>query len=427
MVDLSRLNVQDLNKSKQDVTCLAENACFLTDSKLSGINLNEMIVGPTGGGKTYSVVIPRLLHTFNSSLVVTLTKREVYDAFAKYYKSKGYKVITLDFINPENSPYGYDPLEYVKTPEEVAYFAEGLVGKDTLSNDMYWIKAAASLIQAEIMLVMQNAKYAGKKASMADVIKLHKTLRFEDCRGISTANLDILFEKLKELYPDHQAVDLWNTVSGISSKTTSCIYSVANAALDKIFTPGIVTMAKAPSRVDFAQLGEEKTILFILTSPINTALMPYINIMYSDLFRILLDSAEKRKDHRLPVPVHVICDDFASGSCIYDFDKIISIFRAAGMSVTLLLQSESQLEKMYKGPAAVTIINNCDTYVYMGGNDVDTATKISARLNRSLSTVLNLPLGKVVVFRRGSKPIINQRYQIFEDPKYKDLFDSKGE
>ena len=82
------------------------------------------------------------------------------------------------------------------------------------------------------------------------------------------------------------------------------------------------------------------------------------------MFRTLFEAAEENADNCLKVPVHIICDDFACGSTINDFEEYISIFRAAGISVTLLLQSESQLSGMYGPIAATTIVNNCDTYVY---------------------------------------------------------------
>ena len=101
-----------------------------------------------------------------------------------------------------------------------------------------------------------------------------------------------------------------------------------------------------------------------------------------------------------------------------EFEDYISIFRAAGISVTLLLQSESQLSSMYGPEAAKTIINNCDTYVYMGGMDIETCRSIAAKSNKTLATIMSLPKKSVVVFRRGEKPWFSERYRITEDPEY---------
>ena len=128
--------------------------------------------------------------------------------------------------------------------------------------------------------------------------------------------------------------------------------------------------------------------------------------------------AESNEDGKLDVPVHIICDDFACGSRIIDFENYISIFRAAGISVTLLLQSESQLSSMYGEYAAKTIINNCDTYVYMGGMDDETCRSISTKANKTVASLMALPKENVIVFRRGEKPFFSKRYQINNDPEY---------
>lgn len=121
---------------------------------------------------------------------------------------------------------------------------------------------------------------------------------------------------------------------------------------------------------------------------------------------------------KLPIPVSVLCDDFATGSRILNFPEYISIFREKQISVTLLIQSESQLESMYGTDDATTIINNCDTFLYMGGMDLRTGRNIGERLNLPLEDVLYMPIGQEVIFRRGQKPIITQRYNVLEDKEY---------
>ena len=118
------------------------------------------------------------------------------------------------------------------------------------------------------------------------------------------------------------------------------------------------------------------------------------------------------------MPVRVLCDDFATGSRILNFPEYISIFREKQISVTMLVQSESQLESIYGCDDAKTIINNCDTYLYMGGMDLKTGHSISERLNMPLDDVLYMPIGKEYIFRRGQRPIATTRYDIMKDKKY---------
>lgn len=411
-----------------DMTCLAEGVMYPADADKVGINLNEVVVGPTGCGKSFSNAYSRLAHTFNSSVVVPISKKAIKDKFSAMFKARGYEVIDLNFAAPEESEYGYDPLDYVHSSEDAINLATRLVSAGTGNDrkaklpDPYWEECAASTIAALIILVRLIAEENRKRASFADVIKFYRTLKVyrSDYDGDMKTNLDPIFEKAEEKHPGNQATELWKTFSEVPYKTGSCIYSSVSNALDKIITPGVVQMAATEKAIRFGEVGKRKTAVFITTSPMNKSLQNYINVMYGDMFRELFESAESLDSGRLEVPVHIICDDFACGSKIHDFESYISIFRAAGISVTLLLQSESQLIQMYGDYAATTIINNCDTYVYMGGMDIATCRNISQRADRPINKVMEMPLEQVLVFRRGQKFIQARRYQVLNDPLYKE-------
>lgn len=409
----------------KDKTCLAEGLVVPADFETTGINLNEIVVGSTGCGKSMSNAYSRLLYTYESSVVVPITKKAVREKFSKLFKERGYEVMSLDFANPQNSTAGYDPLDYIHSDEDVIQTARNLIGADpskkrTGEPDPYWNDSATSVLAAEISLIRLNAKSAGKEPCFADVIELHRSMKVDTRENLLKTNLDKLFDKAEMKHPGNQASELWNTVRNLAPRTASCILSIANSALDKVFSDNVIAMTRKKKKVAFKKLGEKKTALFITTSPMNKSLQSLVNLMYADMFRELFESAEKNRNSRLDVPVHIICDDFACGSRINDFEDYISIFRAAGISVTILLQSETQLSSMYGQNAAVTIINNCDTYVYMGGMDISTCQHISQRINMPLNKVLNMPLEQVMVFRRGSEPFVARRYQILNDPLYRE-------
>lgn len=409
-----------------DMTCLAEGLVVPADFNLTGVNLNEVVVGPTGCGKSFSNGYSRLVHTMESTVVVPIAKKAIREKFSKMFKKRGYKVINLNYADATESNVGYDPLDYIHSDEDIIQLARNLVESNPeqlrRSNaDPYWTESAISVLAAEISLIWLNAKNSEKSPCFADVIKLHRGLYVDYKTDRFRTNLDCLFEKAGKMYPGNQATELWKAVQGISSKTASCIMGFVNIAIDKISSENILDMTRKKRKVKFENLGKEKTALFITTSPMNKTLQNLVNIMYSDMFRTLFETAEKSKDGKLDIPVHIICDDFACGSRIVGFEDYISIFRAAGISVTMLLQSESQLKSMYGEDAATTIINNCDTYVYMGGMDPDTCYSISQRTNKAVNTIMSMPLEKVIVFRRGSKPFESRRYQLLNDPVYKEI------
>jgi len=413
-----------------DMSCLADGLVVPANFELTGLNLNEIVVGPTGCGKSMSNAYSRLLHTTQSSVVVPITKKAIREKFSRLFEERGYQVINLDFSKPENCNVGYDPMDYITSDEDVVQTARNLVGNDPSRGrsgemDPYWNDSATSVLAAEISLVRLNAKSFGKKPCFDDVIKLHRSLKVDTNSHLFTTNHDTLFRRAEEMYPGNQASELWKTVNNLAPRTASCILSIVNSAVDKIFCENVLQMTRKKERIDFRELGRRKIALFITTSPMNKSLQNLVNMMYADMFRVLFESAEENAESKLNVPVHIICDDFACGSRIRDFEDYISIFRAAGISVTLLLQSETQLATMYGEAAAITIINNCDTYVYMGGMDIDTCRNISQRMNKPVNKVLGMPLEQVVVFRRGSEPFVSRRYQTLNDPIYQKMIEQE--
>lgn len=401
-----------------DKVILAENCVYSSDTEKTQLNNNILVCGTSGCGKTMSIAEPRLLETFETSLVVTLTKRRLVNKYMDVFKERGYNVWDLNFASPKKSQVSYDPLKYISSHQDITHLATTLIqaGRDpeTVRNDPFWDHTAASLLSGIIAYCMMK----DKNATMSDVVNMFKKMNFKVENNSYTTDLDEEFEILKRKNPNCFAVNCWNTFRCLPEKTAGCVYGSANTALDKIFSPELLKLFEVKTKVDFKKLATEKTILFVTSSAVNPALQCFVNIFYAQVFKSLFEYAETRDDGTLPIPVHVICDDFATGSRIADFPEYISIFREKKISVTLLLQSESQLETMYGSGCATTIINNCDTYLYFGSMDIQTSRNVSVRLNEPIDEVLYMPIGDVFVFRRGQKPIKTKRYNILNDSKY---------
>ena len=404
-----------------DKIILGENCVYSSDCEKTGLNNNILVCGSSGCGKTMSVSEPRLISTTNSSLVATVTKRRIINKYKSLFTERGYDVQDLDFVNPQRGDIGYDPLDYVSSYRDITYLAEGVVKanprKEKSSADPYWDEAATSLLSAEIAYTLMTKD----NASFTDVLKMHDSLNFEEYGGQIQTSYDEKFDFLAEKDPTCFAVSCWKSFHQLPIKTAACVFGTLNTTIDTIFSPELRKMMSMSRKVNFCDLASKKTVLFVTTSPVNPSLNCFVNMFYGHVFKQLFEFAENQVTGTLTVPVHVLCDDFATGSRILNFPEYISIFREKKISVTLLLQSESQLESMYGSDQATTIINNCDTYLYMGGMDLRTAQNVSLRLNVPLDEVLYMPIGQEILFRRGQRPIVTQRYDINKNPLYKQI------
>lgn len=397
---------------------LGKGAIYSTDPE-TGITNNVVVVGSSGSGKTVSVIIPKLLETTESSILCSVSKRRVVDQYAPLFKKRGYKVLDLNFAEPEKSTICYDPIQYLTSTEDVAYISSALIMSDgrkaNSKADPYWDSTSENLLNAIICMTLATEEHA----TMDDVLRNIDKLRIKSGGSHIETTLDDIFEVICENDPYGFCAVNWMVFSTLdSTKTASCILSSLQTMMASIFTTGLrKQIAKKPC-IDIESIGKEKTALFITCSAMNPALNTFVNIFYAQVFKTLFETAQKMPDYKLPVRVSMLYDDFAVGGTVKDFDQYSSIIREANMDYCILIQSETQLIERYGDFGAKTILNNTDTYVFLGCNDYDTARAVSLRADVPVETVLSMPIGKEIIFRRGSKPVFTQRYDTYEDERY---------
>ena len=408
-----------------DATPLADGLVTAASFEKTGVNQNVVVVGSTGCGKTTSITEAKLLHTFNSSMVVPIAKRAIAEKYMQEFVSRGYEVNVIDFSDSSRSSIGYDPMEYINRPEDALELAKQMVdsGKRERNYDPYWDNTAAALVAGVILLVKINAEYANLKPKFSDAVKLLRQLKYNPDPNDELAVINImnLFEAAEKRDPDNPASEMIRTVAALPPRTAQCVYSTYKACMDNSISSNVMDILNKSENVNFESMGDRKTLLFVVTNPFNQTCSRFVNIMYSQMFRCLFEKAEESLYGRLNVPMHVICDDFACGTRIMNFENYISIFRQAGISVTILLQSESQLTSLYDEHAATTILNNADTYIFMGSLDDETVRSVSRRMSMPYDKVINMPLESVMVKRRGCSPFVGHRYSLYEDPLYKQI------
>jgi type IV secretory pathway TraG/TraD family ATPase VirD4 len=410
-----------VQKHETDQIILGEgsNCVFSTDCKETGLNNNVLVVGGSGSGKTMSVAEPFLLESFRRSIITTVTKRKIVKKYTPLLRSRGYEVWDLDFVHPERGNIAYDPLDYISSYSDITFVARSVVmanpKKERSNADPYWDEAATSLFAAIIAYVLMTKD----NANFADALEMLDKLTFEDSSGQIKTNFDRKFEYLEENDSSNYAVSNWKSFKKLPIRTASCVFGTLNTTVDTVFSPELRSMFRMKKKVDFELVAKEPISLFVTSSPVNPATNCFINMFYGHAFKQLFEFGEEQPDGMLPRPVHFLADDFATGCSVPLFDQYISIFREKRISVILLIQSESQLSSLYGAEEATTIINNCDTYVFMGSNDLATAQNISLRVNRPLEDVLQMKIGNQILIRRGARPKMGKRYNIFENETYR--------
>ena len=189
--------------------------------------------------------------------------------------------------------------------------------------------------------------------------------------------------------------------------------------LANIFTSSLRKQISSKKCIDIENIGRKKTALFITASAMNSSLRTFINIFFGQIFKTLFEYAQQMPMYRLPIHVSCLYDDFAVGGvAVKNFPEYTSIVREANIDFSILLQSESQLIEAYGEYGAKTILNNIDSYCFLGCNDYETARIVSLKANIPVDEVLWQNIGKVIVFRRGMCPIITERYNTYQDEMY---------
>ena len=420
----------------QDPRCRLSMDCSKT-----GRNNNIVVAGNTGSGKTMSTVVPNLLHMEHSNVISVFTKLGLMTKIADDMKKRGYNVHILNLVEPAKSDYGFDPLRYCKTEEDVGDLAHAIIYSapqcSESRSDPFWDNAAEKLLEVNLRTVKRKTKPG--KDTMDTALRLLDRLYWvdKDDWEADPDDQEEIDEKWR-LYPAHNILDIaakeddteeavWQSFARTCDKTGSSIAVSLQNPLRSVFPANVRKCLTNPRQFDFAALMEPKTALFVYISPVNVACHRFVSLFYRQAFKSLFELAEARPDRMLPYPVHVFFDDFATGSRIPDFDKYISIFREKRISVTILLQSESQLEGIYGKPQATTIINNCDTYIYLGGMDEMTCQQLALKMALPEDEILSMAIGKEFFIRRGQKPILTNRYDTPADPAYIEMIGNNAE
>lgn len=397
---------------------LADGVAVSNDTWATGLANHDLIIGPTGGGKTRSYVVPNLLSS-QESFIVTDTKGSLRRQVGGILERRGFRVLELDFTNLMHSPWGYNPLRFIRwdgdrqcwNEQDIITVAAALVPV-TSRTDPFWDLSARNYAEALIGYTLDNLPR--EEYTLVSVAKL-----FAEAE---TGILDELMREYCTICPDSFAAMRWKFLQGgrKADKTYSSILAILSQKLSNYSFGGVQQLFTNQNQIDFAAISQEPTAVFLRVSDSDFSLANLTSVFYTQALQMLINEADSRPDNRLQIPVRLYLDDF-SNLIIPDMDKTISIIRSREISVSIALQSVTQLEGLYGHDKAMTIIDNCDHLLYLGGQSVETARFIGAKANKPASAILNLPLGKAWLFERGALPREVKKYDLTRHPLYRQL------
>ena len=398
---------------------LARDQTVSNDTRATGLNNNDLIIGPSGAGKTRSYVLPNILRA-SESLIVTDTKGDLCQQTRESLEKRGYVIQEINLTDCISSPYGYNPLDSIRedfngrcNEQDVMTVAAALVPVGDL-RDPFWDLAARSMLACMIAYVME--RLPEWERTMDSVTRLF--------REMGTGHFDALMKELVEIDPECLAAVQYQmfSLTKAADRTYASIQGILAEKLSTFTFSGPSFLLDHPQKINLPDIGERKTAVFLHISDTDRSMDRIAALLYTQALQVLCSSADAQPTRRLKVPVRLILDDFAAAAdaCIPDFDRITSVIRSREISVSVILQSLSQLEASYGHSRAMTIINNCDHLLYLGGQDMETARYVATRANKSMTRILQMPLDCAWLFERGTDPRQVLKFNLKDLPLYPD-------
>lgn len=448
---------------KVDNNIILTNEVIMSlDTRQHRENLNVLVVGGSGSGKTRFYGKPNICQV-NTSLVITDPKGEILQSTGKLLSEAGYKVIVFNLINMANS-HNYNPFNYVydfdgKLNNSYVIKMISVLMKNTKkegagSGDQFWDDSATALLTAIAFLLLEEGRKS--EQNFAGVMKKLKLIEVNEDKN-EKSPLDLEFDALKAKKPGSLAVSYYTDFKKAPPETAMSIVMSCNVRLQAFNIPEVADLTHT-DMLSLNMLGDKKTALFVIISASDTTFNFLAAMMYTQLFDSLYDRANFKFGGRLPVHVRCILDEFANIGTIPDFDKLLATMRSMEISANIIIQNISQLKKMYEKSWEI-IKGNCDSFLFLGGQETSTLEEVSKSLgketidvkssnktkshknsstaenNSILGRELMLPdelmrmnISKCVLTVRGYPPFFCNKFDITKHKNYKYLedFDKKN-
>ena len=429
--------------AQKDSIPLTQHVRLGLDTHKHRRSLNVLVIGGSGAAKTRSFVLPNIL-TANTNYVITDPKSEVLLATGGYLKEQGYDVRVLNLVNLEQSD-GYNPFCYLRDEKDVLKLVNNLIQsttpKGSHESDPFWTKAETALLQAIILMLFQEAPEYEQNFSMVMRVLEYAEVREEDEGHVSP--LDLLFESIERRKPDSVAVRQYKVFKLAAGKTAKSILVSTAVRLAPFNLPQIQALTNHDD-MNLYTLGEKKVALYAVIPDNDNTFNFLVSLLYAQAFQALYYSADQIHHGPLPRHVRFVLDEFAAMP-LPGFTRELATMRSRSISASVIIQNMAQIKELYKD-SWETIPGNCDTILYLGGNESSTHKYVSEMLGKatidtkthgqtkgksgSYSTnfqmsgrelltpdeVRKLDNRYALLFIRGASPVMDEKYDLMHHP-----------
>lgn len=433
---------------------LSQNVRIGLDGRRHRRNLNTLVIGGSGAGKTRFFGKPNLMQC-NTSFVVLDPKGEQLRDVGNLLEKEGYVIKVVDLINMNRS-HCYNPFRYIKDDKDVLKLITNLIRnttpKGSQTNDPFWEKSETALLEALCLYLLHEAPEEEQNFTM--VMEMIAAAEVKEDDEEYQSPLDELFERLEIRNPNSLALKQYKIYKQAAGKTAKSILISVGVRLSAFNLESIASLT-ATDELELDLVGERKTAIFAVIPDNDSTFNFLIGMLYTQLFQMLYYQADIVHGGALPVPVHFLMDEFANVALPDEFDKLLSTMRSRLIFVSIIIQNLAQIKGLYKD-SWESIVRNCDTLYYLGGNeqsthkfmseylgketlDTNTYGKSSGRsgnystnyqqAGRELLTpdeVRLLDNDYGLLFIRGERPVFDKKYDILKHPRINETTDGNA-
>lgn len=433
---------------------LSQNVRIGLDGRRHRRNLNTLVIGGSGAGKTRFFGKTNLMQC-NTSFVVLDPKGEQLRDVGNLLEKEGYVIKVVDLINMNRS-HCYNPFRYIKDDKDVLKLITNLIRnttpKGSQTNDPFWEKSETALLEALCLYLLHEAPEEEQNFTM--VMEMIAAAEVKEDDEEYQSPLDELFERLEIRNPNSLALKQYKIYKQAAGKTAKSILISVGVRLSAFNLESIASLT-ATDELELDLVGERKTAIFAVIPDNDSTFNFLIGMLYTQLFQMLYYQADIVHGGALPVPVHFLMDEFANVALPDEFDKLLSTMRSRLIFVSIIIQNLAQIKGLYKD-SWESIVGNCDTLYYLGGNeqsthkfmseylgketlDTNTYGKSSGRsgnystnyqqAGRELLTpdeVRLLDNDYGLLFIRGERPVFDKKYDILKHPRINETTDGNA-